>query len=85
MNNNATLNQMKEMRLLGMFNAFEALLRAGQTPALTHDELVAHLVEAELNDEVTDEANDESSEVNDDERTDDSDEADEEKKDEAKE
>ena len=31
MNNNATLNQMKEMRLLGMFNAFEALLRAGQT------------------------------------------------------
>lgn len=50
MNNNATLNQMKEMRLLGMFNAFEALLRAGQTPALTHDELVAHLVEAELND-----------------------------------
>lgn len=50
MNNNATLTQMKDMRLLGMFNAFEAILHAGQTPSLTSDELVAHLVEAELND-----------------------------------
>ncbi|MCB0385224.1 MAG: IS21-like element helper ATPase IstB [Bdellovibrionales bacterium] len=41
---------MKEMRLLGMFNAFEALLRSAQNTALTPDELIAQLVEAEFND-----------------------------------
>jgi len=50
MNNNATLSQMKEMRLLGMFNAFDAIIKSGQGQSLGPDELIAQLIEAEWND-----------------------------------
>lgn len=44
------MDQMKEMRLMGMFNAFEAIIRSGQGQTLTSDELLARLIEAEWND-----------------------------------
>ena len=48
--NTATLDKMRSMRLFGMLEAFDALLKTAQTNEYTSDELMAHLVEAEWND-----------------------------------
>jgi len=50
MNNNATLEKMRNMRLLGMANAFETCIATTQTGNFTPDELLAHLLDAEWND-----------------------------------
>jgi DNA replication protein DnaC len=50
MNNNATLDKMREMRLLGMANAFQTCITTSQTGNFTPDELLAHLLDAEWND-----------------------------------
>lgn len=47
MNNQSTLEKMKELKLLGMQKAFEACLQTGQYAHLTADELLTTLVEAE--------------------------------------
>jgi len=48
--NAATLNKMYTMRLMGMYRLFKTSLESGQTEALTPDEFIAHLVEAEWDD-----------------------------------
>ena len=48
--NTATLDKMRSMRLFGMLEAFDAMLKTAQTNEYTSDELMAHLVEAEWND-----------------------------------
>jgi len=47
MNNAATLEKMRELRLFGMEKAFSGVLDAGQPGALTGDELIAQLIDAE--------------------------------------
>lgn len=47
MNNQSTLEKMKELRLLGMQKAFEACLQTSEYAHLTADELLTTLVEAE--------------------------------------
>jgi len=47
MNNQSTLQKMKELRLLGMQKAFEACLQTSEYAHLTADELLTTLVEAE--------------------------------------
>lgn len=49
MNNNSTLEKMKELKLFGMQKAFEAALQANQDQQLTADELLTFLIEAEYN------------------------------------
>jgi DNA replication protein DnaC len=49
MNNAATIEKMKSMKLAGMARMFEELTRS-QTNALTSDECIAHLVDAEYED-----------------------------------
>jgi DNA replication protein DnaC len=48
--NTATLDKMRSMRLFGMLEAFETMLRTAQSSQYTPDELMAHLIEAEWND-----------------------------------
>jgi DNA replication protein DnaC len=48
--NAATLNKMYTMRLMGMYRLFKTSLESGQTEALTPDEFIAHLIEAEWDD-----------------------------------
>lgn len=47
MNNNHTMEKMKEMRFIGMQRAFETILQTGKNNDLTGDELISYLVEAE--------------------------------------
>jgi len=49
MNNNATIEKMKELRLLGMHQAFESILTTN-SPDMSQDQLIAHLVQAEWED-----------------------------------
>lgn len=48
--NTATLDKMRSMRLFGMLEAFDAMLKTAQTTEYAPDELMAHLIEAEWND-----------------------------------
>jgi len=48
--NTATLDKMRMMRLFGMHQAFEVLTQTASLKEYTHDEMMAHLVEAEWND-----------------------------------
>ncbi len=48
--NTATLDKMRSMRLFGMLEAFDVMLKTAQTTHYSSDELMAHLVEAEWND-----------------------------------
>lgn len=48
--NTATLDKMRSMRLFGMQEAFEGLVRTANLKEYSHDELMAHLIEAEWND-----------------------------------
>jgi len=48
--NTATLDKMRSMRLFGMHEAFEGLVRTANLKEYSHDELMAHLIEAEWND-----------------------------------
>lgn len=48
--NTATLDKMRSMRLFGMLEAFDAILKTAQTTQYSSDELMAHLIEAEWND-----------------------------------
>jgi len=48
--NTATLDKMRSMRLFGMLEAFDAMLKTAQTTQYSSDELMAHLIEAEWND-----------------------------------
>ncbi len=48
--NTATLDKLRSMRLLGMYAAFDGLVKTANLKEYTHDELMAHLVEAEWND-----------------------------------
>lgn len=50
MNNAATLEKMRAMKLLGMARSFEESLKAGIRKNFTADELLAHLVDAEHDD-----------------------------------
>jgi DNA replication protein DnaC len=50
MNNAATLEKMKLLKLYGMERAFRAFLDANQERSLTHDELMAHAVDVEWDD-----------------------------------
>lgn len=47
MNNNATLEKMKKMRLNGMHRAFETTFSAGNLEHYTADQLITYLVESE--------------------------------------
>jgi len=47
MNNTATIEKMRLLKLYGMERAFQTLLESEHQRELTHDELVAHIVEAE--------------------------------------
>lgn len=47
---NEILTKMKQMRLLGMANAFHLTLESGKNEKFTPDEMTAHLVEAEWDD-----------------------------------
>jgi len=49
MNNQATIEKMKELRLLGMHKAFESLLVTSNMD-MTHDQFIAHLVQSEWED-----------------------------------
>lgn len=49
MNNNSTLEKMKELKLYGMQKAFEAALNTRENQTLTADELLTYLIEAEAN------------------------------------
>ncbi len=49
MNNSATMEKMKELKLNGMKIAFEVVLKTGQMSNFTNDEFVAHLIEEEWN------------------------------------
>jgi len=48
--NTATLDKMRSMRLFGMHQAFEGLVKTANLKEYTHQEMMAHLVEAEWND-----------------------------------
>ena len=48
--NIATLDKMRTMRLFGMHTAFEAMLQTASQKDYTHDEMMAHLVQAEWED-----------------------------------
>lgn len=48
--NTATLDKMRSLRLFGMYQAFEAMLNTAQLKEYTHDEMMAHLIEAEWTD-----------------------------------
>jgi DNA replication protein DnaC len=47
MNNNSTLEKMKELKLLGMYNYFASSLQTREHQHITADELLAFLIEAE--------------------------------------
>ena len=47
MNNQATIEKMQEMKLLGMHRAFKDTLQNSMSDKLTPDELLSHLIEAE--------------------------------------
>jgi len=47
MNNQATLDKMKVLKLTGMMNSFQNMLDTGSIHDLKNDEMTAHLVEAE--------------------------------------
>jgi DNA replication protein DnaC len=47
MNNQATMEKMREMRLLGMLSSFRETFATGMQNKFTVDEMVAHLVDAE--------------------------------------
>ena len=47
MNNNATLEKMKKMRLNGMHRAFESTFMTGNMDHYTADQLITYLVESE--------------------------------------
>lgn len=47
MNNNLTLEKMREMRLYGMHDAFKTSLETTLKEQMTQDQLIAHLVESE--------------------------------------
>src|ERR1035437_1274011 len=47
MNNNSTLERMKELKLLGMLLCFSTSLKTGEHEHITADELLAILIEAE--------------------------------------
>jgi DNA replication protein DnaC len=49
MNINSTLKQLKDLKLHGMYKAFEAAINTREHESLTADELLTLLVEAELN------------------------------------
>jgi len=46
----ATLDQLKTMRLFGMHEAFQGLLKAATFKKYTHEEMMAHLVQSEWED-----------------------------------
>lgn len=48
--NSQTIEKMKQMKLYGMAQAFEATLEAGQSKDWTIDELLAHLIDTEWED-----------------------------------
>lgn len=48
MTNEATLEKMKQMKLYGMLNAFQATMQTNISHNFTTDELIAHLVDAEF-------------------------------------
>ncbi len=48
--NTATLDKMRTMRLFGMHQAFEALVKTARLKEYAHHEMMAHLIEAEWND-----------------------------------
>ena len=50
MSNIATIEKMRQMRLLGMTDAFETIIETSQNDNFTPDELLAYLIEAEWND-----------------------------------
>jgi DNA replication protein DnaC len=50
MNNNATLEKLKLMKLKGMADAFQAAVETRSHQDMTADDLVAYIVEAEYND-----------------------------------
>lgn len=50
MNNQATMEKMKELRLHGMQRAFKGTFESSLHESLTPDELIAHLVDAEWDD-----------------------------------
>lgn len=50
MNNTATLEKLRDLKLRGMERAFTGIIEAAQPHAFTSDELVGHLVEAEYED-----------------------------------
>ena len=50
MNNQATMEKMKEMKLHGMYRAFRETFEGSLHESLTPDELIAHLVDAEWDD-----------------------------------
>ena len=47
MNNQATTEKMKEMKLGGMYRAFKETFESSLHESLTADELIAHLIDAE--------------------------------------
>jgi len=47
MNNQATIEKMQEMRLLGMLSSFRETFSTGMQSKFTVDEMVAHLIDAE--------------------------------------
>lgn len=49
MNNNATIEKMKQMRLYGMQGAFENAIATGKSTDFTADQLIGYLVESEWN------------------------------------
>lgn len=49
MNNNSTLEKIRELKLTGMYNAFQAALETREHQTLTGDELVSMLVDGEYN------------------------------------
>jgi len=48
--NEETLHRMKQMKFLGMANAFRATMEADQSSALTNDQMVSLLIDAEWDD-----------------------------------
>ena len=49
MNNNATLDKMRELKFSGMRDYFETLLQTGHNTELTSDEIVSGMIDAEWN------------------------------------
>lgn len=48
--NTATLDKMRSLRLLGMHAAFDGLIKTANLKEYTHDEMMAHLIQAEWDD-----------------------------------